>query len=848
MLWRAGSGHRHFIHSISNKIFFFTHRYRCVSVLAYARKLPSPTTPPSPQLSPEVTQNPQFTFTGKISRRLLSKFPKETAAFISVIEELFVANASREIILNRLQTIPSESNLLSNAKRVSAFAQTLVLEGFPERAMHVLYIARQMRTPLPHNQYEQVAFQLATANQWRYVQITTTMARKFTGSWTVRLLNWALRSYIETQNYGLLDPAFSQFALHQLKPTRRTYHLLVEGHLRNSNLASARVCLTQMQSAGIDMNRSTYAVVLNAYRSLGPNRAIETQAFHTLQGTGELSNTMILNGLMKMRIDDGDIPGALRVLRLIHLPQPQNHKGDGNNGDGGKGNEASATPGPTTSEPFPSVVPDSATFNILLMLLSQQQGEMHNVIAVFRQMAAAGLQADAETAIALISAYSTGNMTGHALTLVYEMCKNNNIFVDRNEFRLLGRLTDTIDVQLQEILSVCPTVDVFNALLRAVLPKNGIAGLRRVLRIMRQSSILPDASTTQIIITYLHNVHYMNPKSLISVLQILSAFPVYEASITVQHLNVILRSLLRREIDAIRTHSWNASAQRVRFGHSSRILSQRLSNTARIFDPTAGISVDSFQVRISKLFEPIIQTLVERQVMSDRMTFALRIRRDAVVRLDIKSAQRVFDVMVARGIRPNAYHYSALIEGYAALGNMSQAQDVMERASRAGIKPNVIMYTILIKGFAKLGQPDLAKQVFSTMAATGVKPDFAAVDAVVSAYWFVGAYQSARALLLDLWPLVAPFPLQLQDAPLRVLVQHLRRYRGKPKLMAVRPIESRCERYRRTAVQRRVKRTLTDLERWQEVLESVSWAQADIGLRYMLQADTSSTGREYDWF
>ncbi|KAF8501890.1 hypothetical protein JB92DRAFT_2975118 [Gautieria morchelliformis] len=821
MLWRAGSGYRPFPRPIVAKSILSDLPSRWVSLPVHTNEaLPSHKPPGEPPI-----ENVHFRFTGKVSRALLSKFPPETAAFVSVIEELSVRNLPRGRILATLQTLSSEFDILSSPKRTCALVQQMVQAGFPDRAMHILNIAHSVGLVLPHNQYEQIAYQLALRNYWRYLRIVATMARRMTGSWTVRLLNWAMRSYIETQEYGLLSAALGEFERCQLKPTRRSYHLLVEGHLRNSDLSRARDCLVGMQGAGIDMNESTYIVVINAYRALGPNDTVEAQAFQALQGTGGTSDTMILNGIMKLRIDAGDVPGALRVLTLFTLSP------DSDNGAG-----------------RPPCLPDKATFNILLMLLARRKGQLNNIFRIYHQMTSAGHQADTDTVTALVVAYSTASMTGSALSLVYDMCKHHHLSVDRNEFNLLGRLTEVTEPNLDQVCSVSPNSDVFNALLRAVLPQKGLIGMRRVLRIMRQASVLPDATTIQIILSYLHDAHHISPRSLIKVLAVLINFPAYEASLTVQHLNTILRSLVRGELDIIRTSSWNASAQRVRFGHVPRFSSQRLSKVAPNFDPTAGISLDSFQRRIGKISKPIVENLLERQVMSDRMTFALRIRRDAVIKLDIRSAERAFDIMVARGIRANGYHYSALMEGYVLLGRMEDARNVIERAFLAGVKPSVIMYTILINGFGRLGQPDLAKQTFTEMVARGVKPDFAAVDAVVSAYWFVRAYKTSRNLLLDLWPLVAQFPPALQGAPLRELLAYLRTHRGSSPTKTARAPESRRERLRRIAVRRTMRRTLSELEQWQQVEEALSWAKADIGLGHMLQADISNTRREYDSF
>jgi len=129
---------------------------------------------------------------------------------------------------------------------------------------------------------------------------------------------------------------------------------------------------------------------------------------------------------------------------------------------------------------------------------------------------------------------------------------------------------------------------------------------------------------------------------------------------------------------------------------------------------------------------------------------------------------------MTRGMHPNEYHFSALMEGYALSGNLPAAEGVMESAARAGIKPNVVMFTILIVGHARQGNPDLAMRTFQNMVATGVKPDIPAIDAVTSAYFAVGAYAMARRVLSTLWPYVRPFPKEMRAFTLKQLAHKFR--------------------------------------------------------------------------
>jgi len=174
---------------------------------------------------------------------------------------------------------------------------------------------------------------------------------------------------------------------------------------------------------------------------------------------------------------------------------------------------------------------------------------------------------------------------------------------------------------------------------------------------------------------------------------------------------------------------------------------------------------------------------------------------------------------------------------------MNQANLMMERAYANGIAPNVYMYTLLMQGFGRLGQPQLAQTVFRRMMKDNVKPDYAAIEALTSAFFFVGAYRTARNVLLDVWPLVQDIPDELPpEAPLRDLIESLRASREPPTLYRVKAIESEEERQRRRELRKAMGSVLQELRRWQKVAHSVAWAKTDFTWDYILQPKNSSTG------
>ncbi|KAF8516202.1 hypothetical protein BU17DRAFT_93029 [Hysterangium stoloniferum] len=837
MLWRAGSGHRHILQTLSCRPPF------CLSLrwLSSDTKNSRGPTSASKIFAVEPQAQAEKFWTSSIYEKLVPILPKWEAKYVASFRPLLTQATSKETILSTLQTIWPDSRVFSTSRTACVYAQGLVKQGLGERAIDLLQIAHCIGLKLRHNEYEQVVYQLAMREEWDLLVASTTIAHNSSGYWSGRLLDWKIRGCIKTQDFSFLNIALDEFDRIQRMPSQRTFHLLVEGHLLNSNVQLAREVLQKMQAAGFQMSKYTFSVVLSAYSTLGNNKAVEKQAFRTLSGYAGVSDTMVLNGLIQAKVDALDIEGALRLLRLFDLS-----KMDVDTTCPPAITGASKQIDKNHNVGTPSIRPNDETFNVLLMLLARSSGELPQVLIIYRLMRSMKAQPDANTAAALILAYAQSGHQDIAVSLVYRMCREHKPNINKVQFRRLGGTVNVGRILRRNVyglLSILPTIKVFNVLLRIILPTKHLPGLRLFLRILKQLDITPNADTTQIILTYLRDTHHMRPHTLVRVLKILTGFPAYSGSFTIQHLNTIIASYIRRETNIIRSHSWNAAVQRVRFRHRSRFSIERMSSkVAPRLDPTAGIALDSFpSKRVNRILEGFLQSLLGRDVRSTRVTFALRIRRDAVVKLDMEQARYIFDVMVSRGIRPNKYHYSALVEGYAALGNMEDAREMMKRSAAEGIRPNLHMYTIIIRGYAMLGNPDAAKATFREMLNAGVKPDIAVVDVLVGAYWFVKAHKAARTLLLDIWPLVAPFPPELDGAPLKVLLHHLRRLRGKPSFKTVPPLESPEEIKRRQQLRRSVRLTLKEASRLRSIADSISWAKTDISWDYMLQTDTSNT-------
>jgi pentatricopeptide repeat protein len=617
---------------------------------------------------------------------------------------------------------------------------------------------------------------MAEAKHWHLIRPLVALGKRQTGRTTVRLLNWRIRAAIELGQYGRLANVLDEFELENLKPDRRTYHLLVTGHVRNHDLRQARECLKTMEAAGIPVDATTHSAVIAVYRSLGPATDVQDHAFKTLGVVSDRTSTITLNNLLQLYVDANSVSGILRVLS--HFQQGDTNVFDelgsyilphGEKSSPDHHSIAQEDIG-TSYQPaqFP-VIPDVVTFTILINYMVRRN-DLPGASWILERMLNVGVRPDAAAAAAIIRAYFGAGQNGTAVGIIAVMCRRHD--VPHSLFSLLGLTSNCAEKHTLCFSDVPLTAEIFNALLKGALKTHGLKGTHTVLRVMHACQVRPDSQTIEIFMGYLESATDARPRDLIRVLRNLTT-PLVPP--TLSHIHIIMRSLLRREKYLVLGSGWNVAA--AKFSDHRRDLSRypegRISGIADSFDPTAGIQLPR-KLSYRALIRPVVQSLSSRHTKSNRTTIAFRLRHEAVTKSNLIAAKRVFQEMLARGMSPTSPHFAALMEGHALAGDMLSAEDVMGSALDAGIQPNVVMFTILIIGHARLGNTDKAMRTFRIMIAAGIRPDVPAVDAIASAYFVVGAYRIAKRVLLALWPHVQTRPEGMQTASLRHLARVLR--------------------------------------------------------------------------
>ena len=654
--------------------------------------------------------------------------------------------------------------------KTTKLAETMVHSEKPQHALTVLHLGHLLGCVLKPSAYECVVHELVAVKHWHLVAKVLLLAKQDIGRVTVRLLNWRLLAIIERSQFGDLEHTMDDFVSEGLKPNRRTFHLLISGHLRNHNLRSAKDSIIKMEEEGFEITASTHARIISVYRHLGSAPEVQHYALEALQDLDGRLGTITLNSMLQLSIDARDTFGILRALSLFHheSEHPSLAVEFGALFTLHDGNDSTISERQNIKIPPAPPMPDAATFTILINYAARQR-DLATSMRLVQRMQSLRLRPDAATTAAFMRSLFLASRKATAVRIVADMCSKH---VSAALFNPLGMSSQPLyEVPFRVIgIPLAPTI--FNALMRGIIGDYGLKGARRVLRIMRICKVDPDAKTVEIFMAYLQKAAGARPRELIRVLRSLTST---EVPPTLDHVHIIMKSVLRREKYLIHGSGWDVTAAKFspRRLDTSRYPEGLISGRAHSFDPTAGIELSS-KLSYRALIRPIIQSLSSRRIKGNRATMAIRLRHEAIVQSDMGSAEDVYREMLARGMRPTSFHYTALMEGYALSGNLRTAKTVMASALEAGIPANVVMYTILIVGYARQGHPEQAMRVFQTMITVGIRPDTAAVDALASAYFAVGHYQLAKRVLLSLWDHVKTRPEGQQRMNLKQLARTFR--------------------------------------------------------------------------
>ncbi|KAJ3509413.1 hypothetical protein NLJ89_g5237 [Agrocybe chaxingu] len=711
------------------------------------------------------TPSPQAKRHANLNANPMAGYPE----FASVLTALATEPNPNEI-LRSIEESPSMLSAFSDHKKTNVITTLLAQSSTPIRALQFLELAHATGHTLHHGAYEAVSFHLAAACHWDMVLATVAAGFQHKGTATLRLLNWRARALFETEQYAILQTILEEFEFLSIRPTQRTFHLVLSGCLRNHDMEGAKLCLRRMTEAGFPINDQTHGFIGRFYRQFGVDLHVRQNALNAIASLPPETGLVVLNQLVSSTLGNEDIPNTLQLLSLYDPSSIEEIRAHISTFAPAAFDNLHWTLSDLSHPRVPTLggqgLKADAMTVALFMNFFIKRADYQGAIDLGNAALMSGMQATPGLVTSFVHSYFLLGHGNTAIRMLEGMCGERA----SAEFAILKSKEDHgFNDPIPKVSNVPLNVRICNALLRGMIHRQGLRDVSAVFAVMHANGLVPNARTLEIILSSMCQTAGVRPRSILRVIRQLSTDSL---QLSVRHMHHIISYILREEKRVLFGTGWKSIAKK-----KSGTLHQRkpaiMTSAADPFDPTAGITVGT-HTPYRGIAERIVESLASRSVKADPVIIGLRMKRDGVLHSDLDSAVSILRTLTARGIHANVHHFSSLMEGHVMSGNLNEAKSAMNTAEKSGIIPNAVMYTILIHGYARQHNPRAAADTFRKMVKAGIRPDVASIDAVVSAFFAVRQFDKARRTLITLWPYVDGFPPDLHHADLRTLITRFR--------------------------------------------------------------------------
>ncbi len=688
--------------------------------------------------------------------------------FARIAKDLVIGNSPAKL----LETIKNSPALLlrfSDTSALGALVNAFAKSTTPEYSARILKLAHDLGYTLGHPVYESACRHLWESRQWDCLLAVTLYAKRHVGCTSVKLLNWRATALMETGQYALLQNILEEFQIAGLSPNQSTYHLIMTGCIRNHDLEGSKRCLQDMKNGGFNANATTQIILSKSYWQFGADIAVRQNAIGSLPELQPRERMIVINNLLQFSLAQHDLKTVRHLLSMFDSKSSYLLASFVSSCPADDGFTQIAEHKVCNTEP-------NADTYAIFMNHQNKVGNPETAIHLWQTASAAGLSATPNVIAALIHSYFLRDHGDTAIRMIAGISCQSGV----KEFQsLLIDPSDQEEFPQLHLPHSALTIRICNVLMASILKRQGLAFVPAIFSIMHSNHLKPNDRTLEVLLSHLNHTQEPRPRTLLQIARKLA--PSNRPSS--RHLHSVISCILRDEKRFFIGSAWkmrSKAPQPVKERHTC----VRLLEHGEHFDPMAGLRLTD-HLSYDRMARSIMHSLSIRRVKVDPAVAFLRMRQDAMLHLDTESALAVLRSMLARGLRPTARHFFALVEGYALSGNFASANRVIEAAKEANIQPDIAMYTTLIAAHAKHRDPTSAKRVFDEMVSTGIRPDIPAVDALISAFYAANKLGIARRLLVEIWPSIQPFPEALQTASLATLLSHFRalhpyRSRGVP--------------------------------------------------------------------
>ncbi|KAJ3334213.1 hypothetical protein HDU76_006585 [Blyttiomyces sp. JEL0837] len=157
--------------------------------------------------------------------------------------------------------------------------------------------------------------------------------------------------------------------------------------------------------------------------------------------------------------------------------------------------------------------------------------------------------------------------------------------------------------------------------------------------------------------------------------------------------------------------------------------------------------------------EDSISTKAYPRGMVDLYNSVLRAR---CLHQELDKAVKLFNEMIANGIKPNLESYTIIIDGLQRGGNQQNLRAVLDSLAFMGYELDLVLATIVIKRMMKLGDKDGALEILKSLKRRNIQPDVILYNTIIQAFGRMGDFTGIRhfygeLLKQDLKPDVTTF-------------------------------------------------------------------------------------------
>ncbi|KZO96018.1 hypothetical protein CALVIDRAFT_146250 [Calocera viscosa TUFC12733] len=689
---------------------------------------------------------------GTSAARLREDYPTETLE--SDIESMLLQPPRAPGAVTRLRSFWSViwgSGRIRQHRLAHLFGQLLAKQGFYDDLRTLLHEIQTIDPPLHTFQYEAILEPLAEASAWQPLLQLIELAHSHSPNTSARLLKMKTMALIGLGDFKSLDNILSEYREGGVKADREVYDRLISAWMSLRNMQKVQECISLMRSAGYSITADTWKALISGYKP-GNDSTAEERVVAILRGLSVIGGRRLLHKVLSDCLVDRDLSGANFVLNLFEpSPIPERYHAF----------QAQRT-SPSSNDA--SLEPSAMTFTILLRHLPEISG-FGEVPKLWRHMEALGITPAPSTIAALMKAHIQVGNLAMAGRIAYDTCRAHLTSELRRAWQHL--FTWSSEPTSLGFRQYGPDIQVYEALLGGLLESTGLRGALLLIPTMQATNVQPTSRTVQLIIEFVRQHMDLNVAGLSRLVTELTAHT-NERAPTVRHLNQLLLAAVQANEQQPQNIGWKAFYSRFTYrpGTPDGVLSDASVTTTAglaLSDPIGGGEFDS-----------VVDSLKARGQTPDAFTYNVRLRHEAVTKGDMTAAKQVLTEMLNRGIRPNIHHWLDLMRGCIRNGDMASAERIVSAMRYMKFEVDVRTYTVLMHGYASLKEPQEAMRIFQTMLEQGVQPDWGAIDALTGAYYGARQLETARRILLEYWSYVAPFPLELINAPLSLLIAHFR--------------------------------------------------------------------------